>query len=57
MTQDTFQFFEVGGCVRDELLGQTSKDVDFSVVAQEGEFVDATEAFNNLLLFMTSQRC
>jgi tRNA nucleotidyltransferase/poly(A) polymerase len=55
MTQDTFQFFEVGGCVRDELLGQTSKDVDFSVVAQEGEFVDATEAFNNLLLFMTTQ--
>jgi tRNA nucleotidyltransferase/poly(A) polymerase len=55
MTQDAFQFFEVGGCVRDELLGRTSKDVDFSVVAQEGAFVDATIAFDNLLMFMTAR--
>lgn len=27
------EFFEVGGCVRDALLGVTSKDVDFAVVA------------------------
>jgi len=27
------QFFEVGGCVRDEILGVKSKDIDFSVVA------------------------
>lgn len=27
------EFFEVGGCVRDALLGIKSKDVDFAVVA------------------------
>lgn len=42
---ETFQFFEVGGCVRDSLLGLSSKDVDFSVVAQEGLFQDAATAF------------
>jgi tRNA nucleotidyltransferase/poly(A) polymerase len=29
------QMFEVGGCVRDELLGLRSKDIDFSVVLDE----------------------
>lgn len=29
------KIFEVGGCVRDEILGQKSKDVDFSVVLDE----------------------
>lgn len=28
----SLQFYEVGGCVRDEILGIPSKDVDFSVV-------------------------
>ena len=42
---NTFQFFEVGGCVRDSLLGLSSKDVDFSVVAPEGVFATADEAF------------
>lgn len=41
----TFQFFEVGGCVRDHLLGIDSKDVDFSVVAPSGAFPDAHTAF------------
>ncbi len=30
-----FQLFEVGGCVRDDLLGVDSKDVDFSVVGPQ----------------------
>jgi tRNA nucleotidyltransferase/poly(A) polymerase len=30
----TVKMFEVGGCVRDELLGVPSKDIDFSVVAE-----------------------
>lgn len=40
-----FSFFEVGGAVRDSLLGTPTKDVDFSVVAQEGLFGAADEAF------------
>lgn len=28
----TVQFFEVGGCVRDEILGVPTKDIDFTVV-------------------------
>lgn len=42
---ETFQFYEVGGCVRDALLGLQSKDVDFSVVAPEGAFFTADSAF------------
>lgn len=40
-----FDFFEVGGAVRDSLMGLSSKDVDFSVVAQAGLFADAATAF------------
>jgi tRNA nucleotidyltransferase/poly(A) polymerase len=29
--------YEVGGCVRDEILGKDSKDIDFSVVLEEGD--------------------
>lgn len=47
-----FQFFEVGGCVRDSLLGLQSKDVDFSVVAQDGLFQDAASAFQALEQFL-----
>jgi tRNA nucleotidyltransferase/poly(A) polymerase len=42
---EVFSFFEVGGCVRDSLLGLSSKDVDFSVVARSGLFGTAAEAF------------
>lgn len=31
------QMFEVGGCVRDELLGVPSKDIDFAVVLTGNE--------------------
>lgn len=33
------QFFEVGGCVRDEILGIPSKDIDFSVIAPTFDFM------------------
>ena len=42
---EKFEFFEVGGCVRDSLLGLSSKDIDFSVVAPEGVFATADSAF------------
>jgi tRNA nucleotidyltransferase/poly(A) polymerase len=41
MTQ--FEFFEVGGAVRDAMLGVDSKDVDFTVVAHG--FPTVTDAF------------
>lgn len=31
------EMYEVGGCVRDEILGLPSKDIDFSVVLEEGD--------------------
>lgn len=31
--------YEVGGCVRDEILGVKSKDIDFTVVIEEGDRV------------------
>ena len=52
---ETFQFFEVGGCVRDSLLGLSSKDVDFSVVAQPGLFPDAASAFTSLEAHLSEQ--
>jgi tRNA nucleotidyltransferase/poly(A) polymerase len=52
---DVFQFFEVGGCVRDGLLGIPTKDVDFSVVAQEGKFSDAKSAFHALEEFLVAE--
>lgn len=35
------KFYEVGGCVRDELLGIKSKDIDFSVEADSFEAMKA----------------
>jgi tRNA nucleotidyltransferase/poly(A) polymerase len=34
------EFYEVGGCVRDEILGQPSKDIDYTVVLNEGDFIE-----------------
>lgn len=36
------EMFEVGGCVRDELLGIKSKDIDFSVVLSAADLDDPT---------------
>lgn len=51
---DTFSFFEVGGCVRDDLLGVPTKDIDFSVVAN-GNFASANSAFATLILELEEQ--
>lgn len=51
----SFQFFEVGGAVRDSLMGLSSKDVDFSVVAPEGQFDTADAAFVALESFLSNQ--
>lgn len=45
---ENFTFYEVGGCVRDSLLDLPTKDVDFSVVAQEGQFETVESAFSAL---------
>lgn len=34
------KMYEVGGCVRDEILGIRSKDIDFSVVLEQGSYAD-----------------
>lgn len=33
------KMFEVGGCVRDEIMGLRSKDIDFSVVLEDSDFL------------------
>jgi hypothetical protein len=33
------KIYEVGGCVRDEILGVPSKDIDFTVIIEEGDAV------------------
>lgn len=43
-----FKFAEVGGAVRDSLLGLDSKDVDFVAVPSQS-FDTANDAFNNLV--------
>lgn len=40
----TVEFFEVGGCVRDEIMGLRPKDIDFSVVAPSFEVMRAEVA-------------
>jgi len=39
-----FKFYEVGGCVRDEILGLKSKDIDYVAVPSDGLLKDVTSA-------------
>ena len=39
------RMYEVGGCVRDEILGLPSKDIDFSVVMEEDEVMPWGDPF------------
>jgi len=39
------KMYEVGGCVRDELLGTPSKDIDYSVVLEQAD-IDSYSAHN-----------
>jgi tRNA nucleotidyltransferase/poly(A) polymerase len=41
---EEFKFYEVGGCVRDELLGLESKDIDYVAVPDEGLLGEITYA-------------
>ncbi len=41
---DDFKFYEVGGCVRDEILGLKSKDIDYVAVPSDGLLKDVTSA-------------
>jgi tRNA nucleotidyltransferase/poly(A) polymerase len=48
------KLFKVGGCVRDELLGQISKDIDFTFVLDDlSQTVEA--GFKSMEKWMTSQ--
>ncbi len=50
-----FKFYEVGGKIRDEFLGLTSKDVDYSVVAEgvpDGTTPD--EVFTEMMIDLTA---
>jgi tRNA nucleotidyltransferase/poly(A) polymerase len=44
------EFYEVGGCVRDEILGQPSKDIDYTVVLDEGDFVPRRTKAGNVVI-------
>ena len=39
-----FKFYEVGGCVRDSLLGVESKDIDYVAVPSEELLKDVSSA-------------
>jgi tRNA nucleotidyltransferase/poly(A) polymerase len=54
-----FTFYEVGGKVRDELLGLKSKDVDYVAVPSDdliGEYESPHDMFNILVDFLTEEK-
>jgi len=54
-----FKFYEVGGKVRDELLGLKSKDVDYVAVPNEellSKFKTAKEMFDVLITYLTNEK-
>jgi tRNA nucleotidyltransferase (CCA-adding enzyme) len=46
------QVYEVGGCVRDDLLGLSTKDVDYSVVAESFDEMRAWLTRQNFEIFL-----
>lgn len=46
-----FKFYEVGGCVRDEIMGVKSKDIDYTVVA-DTELLDRTRDADEIFYVM-----
>ena len=54
-----FKFYEVGGKVRDELLGLTSKDVDYVAVPSEtllSQYTEAEDMFKVLVDYLTEEK-
>jgi tRNA nucleotidyltransferase/poly(A) polymerase len=54
-----FEFYEVGGKVRDEILGLQSKDVDYVAVPKATlleEFPEATDMFDLLVDYLTREK-
>jgi tRNA nucleotidyltransferase/poly(A) polymerase len=54
-----FTFYEVGGKVRDEILGLESKDVDYVAVPNEvllGQYTEAPQMFKVLSDYLISER-
>ena len=54
-----FKMYEVGGCVRDEILGLKSKDVDYVAVPSEtllGKYNNAHEMFVILETYLTNEK-
>jgi tRNA nucleotidyltransferase/poly(A) polymerase len=47
----TPEIFEVGGCVRDEILGMESKDIDFTFVLDNQE-MSVADGFQTMSLFL-----
>lgn len=50
-----FELYEVGGCVRDELLGLKTKDIDFTVVANQTDGASAGEVWARMNMWLTEQ--
>ena len=48
------QLFKVGGCVRDEILGTPSKDIDFTFVLDDLS-LSVEEGFKSMENWMTEQ--
>lgn len=48
------RFFEVGGCVRDQFMGLTSKDVDFAVEAESFEAMEAELRAQGFKVFLST---
>lgn len=54
-----FKFYEVGGKIRDEILGLKSKDVDYVAVPNETllrDYTEASEMFQVLSDYLTSEK-
>ena len=54
-----FEFYEVGGKVRDEILGLQSKDVDYVAVPKTSlleEFPEAADMFDLLVNYLTREK-
>jgi tRNA nucleotidyltransferase/poly(A) polymerase len=54
-----FEFFEVGGKIRDEILGLKSKDVDYVAVPNEmllREYTEASDMFQVLSDYLTTEK-